>query len=158
MKLLFRQKFFSWFDSYDVYDEYRNTVFTVKGQLAWGHCQKIMNAGGEELGMVKEKVLTFLPKFEIYRGNQYLGRISKEFTLFRPKFDIDFNGWHMEGNIFGWDYRILDRNGSLIATVTKELFNFTDTYSIDVVRSEDAFCALALVVAIDAEKCSRSNN
>ena len=30
MKLLFRQRFFSWFDSYDIYDENENTVYTVK--------------------------------------------------------------------------------------------------------------------------------
>ena len=31
MKLLFRQRFFSWFDSYDIYDEDGNTVYVVKG-------------------------------------------------------------------------------------------------------------------------------
>ncbi len=36
MKLLFRQRFFSWFDSYDIYDEDGNTVYVVKGQLSWG--------------------------------------------------------------------------------------------------------------------------
>ena len=41
MKLVFRQRIFSWFDSYDIYDEGGNAVFTVKGQLAWGHCFRI---------------------------------------------------------------------------------------------------------------------
>ena len=36
MKLLFRQRAFSWFDSYDIYDENENTVYVVKGQLSWG--------------------------------------------------------------------------------------------------------------------------
>lgn len=36
MRLLFKQRFFSWFDSYDIYDEDGNTVFTVEGKLAWG--------------------------------------------------------------------------------------------------------------------------
>lgn len=35
MRLLFKQRFF-WFDSYDIYDEDGNTVFTVEGKLAWG--------------------------------------------------------------------------------------------------------------------------
>ena len=34
MKLLFKQRFFSWLDSYDIYDEMGNTVYTVKGDLA----------------------------------------------------------------------------------------------------------------------------
>ena len=29
MKLLFKQRFFSWFDSYDIYDETGATLFTV---------------------------------------------------------------------------------------------------------------------------------
>ena len=36
MRLLFKQRFFSWFDSYDIYDEEGRTVFTVQGRLAWG--------------------------------------------------------------------------------------------------------------------------
>ena len=36
MKLLFKQRFFSWFDSYDIFDEYGNIVYVVKGQFYWG--------------------------------------------------------------------------------------------------------------------------
>ena len=35
MKLLFRQRAFSWFDSYDIYDENENTVYVVKGCLLY---------------------------------------------------------------------------------------------------------------------------
>ena len=50
MKLLFKQRMFSWFDSYDIYDENENTVYVVKGQLSWGHCLKIFcQAGGADL-------------------------------------------------------------------------------------------------------------
>ena len=37
MKLLFRQRIFSWLDSYDIFDENGETVYTVKGQLSFGH-------------------------------------------------------------------------------------------------------------------------
>ena len=37
MKLLFKQRMFSWFDSYDIYDQQGNTGYTVKGPLSWGH-------------------------------------------------------------------------------------------------------------------------
>ena len=156
MQLLFKQRFFSWFDSYDIYDESGNTVYTVKGQLSWGHCLKIFNASGEEIGMVKERVLTFLPKFELYLGGEYMGCISKELSFFRPRYNIDCNGWHIEGNFLEWDYRILNPSGSVIAVISKQLFRWTDTYVIDVLRPEDALCALMLVLAIDAEKCSEN--
>lgn len=156
MKLLFKQRMFSWFDSYDIYDEDGNTVYVVKGQLSWGHCLKIFDAYGRELGMVQQKIFTFLPKFEIYIGNQYMGCISKEFTFFVPRFHIDYNGWQMEGDFLEWDYRIVDETGDHVAEVSKELFRLTDTYVIDVEHSEDALDVLVLVLAIDAEKCSRN--
>lgn len=47
MKLYFKQRFFSWFDSYDIYDyDTGDVVYTVEGQLAWGHCLHILDAGG----------------------------------------------------------------------------------------------------------------
>lgn len=157
MKLRFKQRFFSWFDSYDIYDEYGNTVFVVKGQLSWGHLFKIMDANGRELGAVRQAVLTLLPKFELIKGGQSLGFIRKEYTFLHPKYDFDYTGWHVEGSIMEWNYTIVDRNGSTVATITKELFNWTDTYTIDVMHDEDALLALMFVLAIDAEKCSRNN-
>ena len=155
MKLLFKQRFFSWLDSYDIYNEAGQTVYTVKGQLSWGHCLKIYDAQGREIGSVKERILTFLPKFEMYLGDRYVGCISKEFTFFLPKYNIDCNGWHVDGDLFEWDYQILNSFGRPVANITKEIWNWTDTYVIDVHTPQDALCALMLVLAIDAEKCSR---
>lgn len=159
MKLLFKQRFFSWFDSYDIYDESGNTVFTVEGKLGWGHVLHVLDASGRHVGTVREKILTLLePKFEIYTGSdEYIGCITKRFTFFKPKFDIDFNGWQIDGDFWGWDYSVMSPSGETVAVITKELFNWTDTYSIDVARPENALCALMLVLAIDAEKCSRNN-
>lgn len=155
MRLLFKQRFFSWFDSYDIYDEAGNTVYIVKGQLSWGHCLKIFDAGGNEIGVVRERVLTFLPKFELYLSGEYWGCISKEFSFLKPKYNIDCNGWQIEGNFMEWDYRIMGARGEEVAVISKQLFHWTDTYVIDVLRPQDALCALMLALAIDAEKCSR---
>lgn len=157
MKLLFKQRLFSWFDSYDIYDEAGNTLYVVKGQLSWGHLLKIFDKDGREVGTVKQRIFSFLPKFEIYEYNQYIGCISRELTLFRPRYNIDFNGWQVHGNYFEWNYNILDRNNFPIADISKQLWNWTDTYIIDVFDPNNALYALMLVLAIDAEKCSRDN-
>jgi uncharacterized protein YxjI len=157
MKLRFKQRLFSWLDSYDIYDEADNTVYVVKGQLSWGHLLRIYDANGNELGCVKEKVLTWLPKFEMYLGERCIGCISKEFTFFKPKFNIDYNGWQVNGDWLEWDYTILDNSGSCVATVSKDVWHLTDTYVIDVSDPRDALYALMMVLAIDAEKCSRGN-
>ena len=155
MKLLFKQRMFSWFDSYDIYNEAGDIIYTVRGDIAWGHLLRIYDAHGYEIGVVKERVLTWLPKFEMYLDGRYVGSIRKELTLFRPRFVIDCNGWQVDGDWFEWDYHILDDRGQCIAYVNKELFNWTDTYVIDVRNPNHATCILMLVLAIDAEKCSR---
>ena len=157
MKLLFKQRFFSWFDTYDIYDESGNTVFVVKGEVAWGHLLRIYDAKGNEVGYIKEKFFSWLPKFEMYINDRYAGCISKEFSFWKPKFNIDYNGWYVQGNWLEWDYTILNDSNQQVANVSKEPWRWTDTYVIDVHDSQDVLYALMLVLAIDAEKCSRNN-
>lgn len=156
MKLIFKQRMLSWLDSYDIYDEFESIAFTVKGHLSWGHLFKVYDSLGYEIGTVKQKLWNLLPTFEIYQGDQVVGTIRKEFTILKPRYNIDYNGWHVEGNFLEWDYRILNQCGQQIATVTKEIWHWTDTYTIDIYDSRDAVSALMLVLAIDAEKCSRN--
>ncbi len=157
MKLIFKQRMFSWFDSYDIYDEAGAVVYTVKGKLSWGHCLKIYDARGNEVGTVRERILTFLPEFELYLGDQYFGCVSKELSFFRPRYHIDCYGWRVEGHLLEWDYNIVDSYGAFVATISKQLFRWTDTYEIDVPNPQNALGALMLVLAIDAEKCSRKD-
>lgn len=156
MQLLFKQRMFSWFDSYDIYDEAGWVVYTVKGQLSWGHCLHILDAQDRHIGTVREKVLTFLPRFELYENEQYIGSIRKELTLFRPLYDIDCKGWQVSGDLMEWDYTVSDGSGRLVARVEKELLRLTDTYVLTIPNPKDALYVLMLALAIDAEKCSRS--
>ena len=155
MKMLFKQRLFSWFDSYDIFDEAGDVLYTVKGQLSWGHTLKIFDKFGGYVGMVKQKIFTWMPTFEIYVQDTLVGSITREFTLFRPKYRIDCYGWQVEGSWWEWDYTVTRPDGTHVASVTKELWKWTDTYVIDVVRPEDSVGVLMLVLAIDAEKCSR---
>ena len=155
MKLLFKQRMFSWFDSYDIYNEAGETVFTVKGRMAWGHKLEVFDRDGRSIGMLEEKIFRFLPTFEIYAHGRYIGCIRREFTFFKPTFTIDVNGWQVHGNWIEWDYTIVDNLGLPVANITKT-FGWTDTYVIDVAQDSDALAALMVVLAIDAEKCSRN--
>jgi len=42
--------------------------------------------------------------------------------------------------------------------ISKEIFHMTDTYVLDIVNPVNALRVLMFVLAIDAEKCSRSSN
>lgn len=157
MKLLIKQRVFSWTDSYDVYDEDGNKKYFVKAEfLSLGHRVHVYNALDEELGLIRQKIITMLPAFEIDIAGRYCGRVQKRFTLFRPKYEIDFNGWRAEGDFLGWDYDVYSGCSSVVH-ISKELFHWGDTYVIDIANPEDELMALMLVIAIDAANCSDGN-
>lgn len=155
MKLLFKQRFLSWFDSYDIFDEQGETVFTVKGKLSWGHRLEIYDSRGQHIGTLKEEVFTFLPRCVLYINGNQVGTIKKEFTFFKPKYEIDCNGWKVCGDLLGWEYQVTDPMGQIVMTASKEVFRLTDTYVIDVRKSENALMALMVVLAIDVVQCSQ---
>ena len=158
MRLLIKQRVFSWTDSYDVYDENENAKYFVKAEFfSLGHQLHIYDRNDRELGVIRQRLFTLLPAFEIEINGQVKGEIRKQFSFFKPRYEIDYNGWRVEGNFFEWDYDVLDQDGRIVATVSKELLRLTDTYVIDVGDPADALCAVMLVLAIDAEKCSRNN-
>ena len=77
MKLLGKQRVFSWTDSYDVYDENANAKYFLKAEfLSLGHRLHVYDMAGNELGLIKEKVMSLLPVFEIEVNGQTLGRIE----------------------------------------------------------------------------------
>lgn len=157
MKLLFRQRFFSWLDSYDIYNEQGETEFTVQGKLSLGHCLEIYDRNQNHRGTVKEEILTFLPRFAFYVNGSYTGQLKKELTFFKPVFHLDCNGWHIQGNLMEWDYQVTDSAGRLIMQASKQIFNLTDTYILDIADPKDALFCLMIVLAIDAAKCSSSS-
>jgi uncharacterized protein YxjI len=155
MKLIIRQKIVSWFDSYNVYDENGNVVYIIKGKLAWGHKFVICDANGIELGCINERIITFLPEFEIYKNNLKVGAIKQKLSVFKPKYTCDLNDYEIDGDFLGLNYEVKKSN-NVVATVTKKFFSITDTYTIDC-QKEDAFNILLIVVAIDAVNCGNNS-
>ena len=155
MKLWFKQRLFSWFDSYDIYYEDGSVAYTVKGQFSWGHCLHILDASGGHIATLWEDVSSLLARFEVYVGEEYVGNIQREATFLRPHYDIDYNGWQVDGDLFAWDYTVKSQEGTVIASISKDFCGATDAYSIRLEDPQNALWVLLLVLAIDADKCTR---
>lgn len=154
MRLLIKERVFSWGDTYDIYDEDGNVKYIVKAEVfALGHQLHVYDADKNEIGQIHEKLLTFLPRFEIEMNGRVRGTISKQFTLFRPRYEIDFNGWRVEGDFLGWEYDVYAGCSSVIH-ITKELLHWGDTYVINFADPQDELMGLMLVIAIDAANCT----
>ena len=114
MKLLFKQRIFSWFDSYDIYDEEQQPRYHVKGVMSLGHRLQIYDRDGNMLGEIKEKAFSFLPKFTMYIDGEEVGTIQKELTFLRPKFHLTCNDWIM----------LLSARVDILWMFIKSCFNF----------------------------------
>jgi len=161
MELHIRQRIFSWTDSYDVYDDSGDARYEVRSALfSLGHqihvYDKRADETGEEVGCIRQKLFTLLPTFEIQIGGRTVGTIRKKFTLFREDYEVDYLGWDVEGNFLGWDYRI-HRSGMEILSITKEIWNWSDTYTLRFRNPADELPGLLLVLAIDAANCSHND-
>ena len=158
MRLLIKQRVFSWTDTYDVYDENGTPKYFVKGEfLSIGHKIHIYRHDtGEEVGMVREKLMTVMPRFELIVEGRTLGSIQKRFSLFKPKYEIDYNDWRVEGDFLEWDYDVR-QECCPIMHIRKEPFHWGDTYVIDYACRDDELIGLLTVIAIDAANCSDGN-
>ena len=155
MRLLIKQRVFSWTDSYDVYDEYGNRKYFVKAEfLTLGHQIHVYDMQNREVGCIRQKLLTLLPEFRIEMDGVECGSIQKKFTFLRPKYEVDCNGWRVEGDFLGWDYDVY-AGCSSVGHISKELFHWGETYTINILNPEDEIPALMLVIAIDAANCTQ---
>ena len=157
MELLIKQRVFSWSDTYDVYDGEGHPKYFVKGEfLSLGHKLHVYDLEQNEVGLIRERLMSLLPVFEIEVNGVPLGRIEKRFSLFRPKYDVDYNGWRAEGDFLEWDYDVYS-GCSVAMHISKEPFHWGDTYVIHIADPADELAGLMLVLAIDAANCASNN-
>lgn len=121
-----------------------------------GHQLHVYDNNNREIGMIREKLLTLLPVFEIDIDGVNMGRVEKRFSLFRPKYDVDFKDWRVEGNFLGWDYDVYSGCSSVVH-ISKEPLHWGDTYVINIQNPADELAAMMLVIAIDAANCTDGN-
>lgn len=157
MKLLIRQRVFSWTDSYDVFDEWGTPIYEVRAAFfALGHQIHVYDkATGRDLGSIHQRLLTLMPVFDIVIGGRTMGTVRKQFTFLRPRYQVEYQGWQVEGDFLGWDYQVKKGSGTVM-TIAKELFRWSDTYTLTCADPADAFPGLLLVLAIDAANCDHN--
>ena len=157
MQLRIKQRVFAWGDTYDVYDENGEARYYVEAELfAFGHQIHVYDKrSGQEVGSIHQKLLTFLPQFEIVIGGRTVGTIRKEFSFFFPRYQVDFKGWTVEGDMMHWDYSVF-QGSRQVMNIEKELLTWGDTYTLTYERIDDEIPGLLLVIAIDAVNCSNN--
>ena len=151
LNLYIKQKIFSLVDKYSVYNEFGEPVYNVQGELfSWGAKIHLYDLNGTELYYIKQKVLTFLPEYEIYKGESFCARVKKEFTFFNPRLNVQssFGDFEIQGSFWEMDFDI-QCNGQSLGEIHKEWLTWGDTYCLSIVDPGNAAFFTSLVIAID---------
>lgn len=154
-------------ETYYVYDHNRNVRFMIKGELlSLKHHLHIYDAlGRTELATVKEKLIAVRsplsldsnPKdFVIEVGGQKIGKVKTKAAFAKQKFDVTFNDWSVEGDVFGKNYKIIDKAGNVIMTASQKLSYVNDMYYVDVTDPKNEFYCVLILLALDSASMSKS--
>lgn len=151
MNLYMKQKIFTLRDKFSIYDENGNERYYVQGEiLSVGKKLHIYDCLGNEIALLRQKLLTFLPKYRIIIGGNEIAEVEQKFTVLRRKFRVLGLGWEVKGDIFDHEYSVESDRGETLIRVSKEWFTFGDAYQISVSDNCDELTALCVVLTIDA--------
>lgn len=158
MKLYIKQRVFSWTDSFVIKDEYGNDKYYGDCEfLSLGHKLHVRDCRGQEVIYIQQKLLTFMPKFDIFIEGREVGQLVKELTFFRDVYSVPSIGIEVRGDFFDHDYEV-QQYGRTIMTLSKEWFTWGDSYVLDIPSPADELLGLAIMLAIDCAQCNKNNN
>ena len=147
---LVKQKFRLGGERFDIKDEMGNVAYQVEGSFfKIPKTFTIYDAVGEQVSGISKEILTFMPRFEIQLNNGDSFYIRKKLTFFRDKYEFDNLGLRIEGDIWDWDFKLLDDRDQVIAEISKEFIRLTSTYNLTVYEDSYADLVVSLCVAID---------
>jgi uncharacterized protein YxjI len=147
-----RQKALSIGDDYWVEDEAGNRAFRVDGKaLRIRQTFVLEDAHGNEVAKIQERKLSVRDKMVIDRDGS-TATVKKALVGIRDRFSIDVAGageMRAKGNFVDHEYEV-EREGNVIARVSKRWFRVRDTYGVEIAPGEDDALLLAVTVCIDA--------
>jgi uncharacterized protein YxjI len=153
MRYVMRQKLLSLADSFTIKDENERDAYVVKGKLfSFGDKLSFLDAAGNELVYIDQRLLNWGPTYELWRGADLLAVVKRQlFSFIHHRFTVDVPGpddLEAEGDFLDHEYAFT-RGDRVVATVSKKWFSWTDTYGIEIADGEDAVLILASAVVVD---------
>ena len=154
MRFHIRERAWSLTEAFVVRDDAGQPVFEVRGKFFHIGDDLVMFdiRTGQELVHIKQRVLSLLPHYEIYRNGQLWASMHEQFRLFGERFKIaGANGmtFHVDGDIWNWNFSVSDDNGNLLTQIGRQFSLFRDSYAVDVAQGVDAPFVIALAIVID---------
>jgi uncharacterized protein YxjI len=148
-----RERMFRLGEDSDITDEAGRPVLQVDGKVLSLHNRLVLrDPAGREVGQVHRKLAALRPTYEITMDGKDVAEVRRHlFTPFGERFTIDVPGpsdMEISGDLLGHEFTI-ERNGHIVATISKRWLSVTASYAVDVVPGADDVLILASVLALD---------
>ena len=149
MKYYMKSKVFKLKEDFWIKNQYEEDTFFVDNQSLTFGLQFDIQKNNQVLYFVKETILTFLSNYEIFENDKVVATVNQKLTFLKTKVEVNskYGELEIEGSIFEYNYKIY-QGSKVVAQIEKEMFAFSDNYTVDIDFEDEAFI-LALVVIID---------
>jgi|SRR5258708_1247930 uncharacterized protein YxjI len=154
MKFHIKERAWTLREEFIVRDQGGQPVFKVKGKFFHiGDNLRLLDLEERaEAAHIKQRVLALTPHYEIYQnGERWANLHEKLLHLFGERFKIKLeNGevYHIEGNIWNWDFTVSDERGDLLAQISKRISLFEDSYAVDIAQGVDVPLMISLAIVM----------
>lgn len=150
MRYRIKEKVLSLHGVYRVFDEEERVCFHIK-QKAVSLTNKtyLYNADDEEIAQISRKVFSVHAVHYVEMANGQRAEISEaKMFQFHDNFEIDGFGWHVNGDITGHNFLILDDADNLIAEADEKWLSIGDSLGVDIQNADDVEKVIAVLITI----------
>ncbi|MEO1527331.1 MAG: LURP-one-related family protein [Planctomycetota bacterium] len=155
-----KEKFWSWGNNFAITDDAGNPAYHVSGAVfSWGDHLSFQDSVGNELAVIKQKLLSFKPRYQIVIDGEPFAEVVKEWSWFNKTFLLDVpgpNDYTISGSFWAHEFSF-ERGGRTVASVSKKFWSWTDSYGVDIVDGEDEVAVLCACIVIDQVLHDASN-
>lgn len=127
-----------------VIDRLLGSIFT------FGNKFYVKYPDGKELITIKKKVRFFKNEYNLYDKENKIASLKQHMISIKPKISIISNNdnYLVNGDLMARSFTI-SKNNIDVAQINKAMFNFKDSYKIDIFEEKDELICISLLIAID---------
>ena len=160
MKLYINEKLFSIHHRFFVKDEFEHDVYEISSEfLTIGSKTTVRDMMGNTIAYIEQRILHFMPHYDIYINGELTCSIAKKFKLFANNYELS-NGYTIKGNFMALNFSIYDENGKIVGELSRKFFSIGDKYTIEIYDEEKLPLVLSMIVSIsnDVNRKQSSNS
>ncbi|HEY0754036.1 MAG TPA: LURP-one-related family protein [Ktedonobacteraceae bacterium] len=155
MKFHIKERAWTLREAFIVRDQGGQPVFKVTGKFF--HIGDNLSVtdyqSHDEVAHIKQRLIALTPHYEIYQNGEHRASLHEKLLhLFGERFKIQLeNGqdYHIQGNLWNWNFAVSDEQGNLLAEISKRLSLFEDSYGVDIAQNVDVPLMIALAICIE---------